>query len=66
MSDGITGKVIYKCKNCGAKHYLHDDFYFEVEFSSERSMGEEVQYLYEQHDHSQLVWTQFPRQFLAP
>jgi hypothetical protein len=54
MSDGITGKVIYKCKNCGAKHYLHDDFYFEVEFSSERSMGEEVQYLYEQHDHSQL------------
>lgn len=48
MSDGITGKATYKCINCGAKHYLHnDDFYFEVESGSERSMGEEVQYSYE-------------------
>ncbi|MEH0090677.1 hypothetical protein V6261_21705 [Vibrio alginolyticus] len=48
MSDGIIGKAIYKCTNCGAKHYLHnDDFYFEEESGSERGMGEEVQYSYE-------------------
>ena len=48
MSDGITGKATYKCTNCGAKHYLHnDDFYFEAESGSERGMGEEVQYSYE-------------------
>ncbi|WP_162941084.1 hypothetical protein [Photobacterium salinisoli] len=48
MSDGITGKATYKCTNCGAKHYLHnDDFYFEAESGSERGMGGEVQYSYE-------------------
>ncbi|MDY0206723.1 MAG: hypothetical protein RBR82_08865 [Pseudomonas sp.] len=45
MSDGITGKATYKCLNCGAKHYLHnDDFCFESESSSERGMGEEIHY----------------------
>ncbi len=47
MSDGITGKATYKCESCGASHYLHnEDFHFEVESSSERSMGEEVQHSY--------------------
>jgi hypothetical protein len=48
MSDGIIGKATYKCENCGAKHFLHDeDFVFEVESGSERGMGDEVQYSYE-------------------
>ncbi len=48
MSDGIFGKATYKCNRCGAKHFLHDeDFYFEAESGSERSMGEEVQYVFE-------------------
>jgi len=48
MSDGITGKATYKCEKCGAKHFLHDeDFRFEAESGSDRSMGEEVQYCYE-------------------
>lgn len=51
MSDGITGKATYKCNNCGAKHYLHDeDFYFETESGSERGMGDEVQYSYEREE----------------
>lgn len=48
MSDGITGKATYKCKKCGAKHYLHDeDFHFEAQSGSERGMGEGIQYGYE-------------------
>jgi hypothetical protein len=48
MSDGITGKATYKCENCGAKHFLHDeDFHFEAESGSVRGMGEEVQYSFE-------------------
>jgi|GEM_PF-1568229 len=51
MNDGITGKATYKCNNCGAKHYLHDeDFYFETESGSERGMGDEVQYSYEREE----------------
>ena len=48
MSDGIIGKATYKCMKCGAKHYLHnEDFHFEAESSSERGMGEAVQYTHE-------------------
>ncbi|MEX2952068.1 hypothetical protein AB4K01_12810 [Serratia fonticola] len=48
MSDGIIGKATYKCEECGAKHFLHDeDFCFEAESGLHRGMGEEVQYCYE-------------------
>ncbi|REH35874.1 hypothetical protein DFR26_2207 [Paraperlucidibaca baekdonensis] len=50
MSDGIDGEAIYKCSNCGAKHFLHaDDFEFEVQSSDERQMGAETQYVAEIH-----------------
>lgn len=48
MTDGIIGKATYKCNKCGTKHYLHEkDFHFEAQSSSERGMGEEIQYGYE-------------------
>lgn len=48
MSDRITGKATYKCIKCGAKHFFQDeDFHFEVESSSERGMGREIQHSFE-------------------
>lgn len=48
MSDGILGNATYKCSECGAKHYLqNDNFIFEPESGSERSMGQEIQYVAE-------------------
>lgn len=48
MSDRIKGTATYKCSNCGAKHFLHNqDFFFEAESGSERGMGGEVQHSFE-------------------
>ncbi len=46
MTFDIVGEATYKCRNCGAKHFLHrEDFDFEPQSSTERQMGQETQYV---------------------